>query len=361
MTRCFSCGWAALGAMAIAAFLWTSLAAAAAGRPNGSARTADASPQYAKASNWLARPSHPTKKVDVFYLYPTSYFKRNPSDPVISTINNPGMVEGAKTSFAQQATAFDTVANVYAPYYRQADAVTVLSSPLATQNQIVGGTPAHDATAAFEYYIEHYNHGRPFILAGHSQGSNVLLFLLSGYLKQHPAVYHRMVAAYVIGYGVTRSYLAQNPQLKFATGATDTGVIVSWNTEAPGLTIKNPVVNPGSIAINPITWTRSQRPASAAESLGSLLPNAAGKLVKVKHYADARIDKRRGTIVCSTCSVSLYAPGKPGGFPKGIFHIHDYPFYYFDLRQNAANRIQHYLSMRQPVTEVEDRSMSRSR
>jgi hypothetical protein len=52
------------------------------------------------------------------------------------------------------------------------------------------------------------------------------LFLLSGYLKQHPAVYRRMVAAYVIGDGVTRTYLAANPQLKFATGAGDTGVIV---------------------------------------------------------------------------------------------------------------------------------------
>ena len=344
MTRCFGRGWAALGVVAISALLAIGLATAATGRTRGSARTADASPQYAKASNWLARPAHPTRKVDVFYLVGTSYFKTSPSEPVISTINDPGMVAGAKAAFAEQATAFDTVANVYAPYYRQADAVTVLSSPLATQNQIIGGTPAHDATAAFAYYIKHYNHGRPFILAGHSQGSNVLLFLLSGYLKQHPAIYRRMVAAYVIGYGVTRSYLAQNRQLKFATGANDTGVIVSWNTEAPGLTIKNPVVNPGSIAINPISWTRSEQPASAAQSLGSLLPNAAGKLVKVKHYANARVDKRRGTILCSTCSVSLYAPGNPGGFPKGIFHTHDYPFYYFDLRHNAANRIQHYLS-----------------
>jgi hypothetical protein len=344
MTRYSGRGWTALGVVAICALLATGLATAATGRTSGSARTAGVSPQYARAGNWLARPAHPTKKVDVFYLVGTSYFKTSPSEPVISTINDPGMVAGAKTAFAEQGTAFDTVANVYAPYYRQADAVTVLSSPLATQNRIIGGTPTHDATAAFAYYIEHYNHGRPFILAGHSQGSNVLLFLLSGYLKQHPAVYRRMIAAYVIGYGVTHSYLAQNPQLRFATDANDTGVIMSWNTEAPGLTITNPVVNPGSIAINPITWTRSEQPASAAQSLGSLLPNAAGKLVKVKHYANARVDKSRGTIVCSTCSVSLYAPGTPGGFPKGIFHTHDYPFYYFDLRHNAANRIQHYLS-----------------
>ncbi len=299
---------------------------------------------YANASNWLARPSSPTKKVDVFYLYPTSYIKSSPYEPLISTIHDPGMVAGAKTAFAEQATAFDTVANVYAPYYRQADAVSVLTSPIATQNAIISGTPTHDATAAFAYYITHYNHGRPFILAGHSQGSNVLIFLLSGYLKQHPAVYHRMIAAYVIGYGVTHRYLAQNPQLKFATDANDTGVIVSWNTEAPGLTIPNPVVQPGSIAINPITWTRSQRPASASLSLGSLLPNSAGVLTKVDHYADARVDQARGVIVCSACSVAEYAPGKPGGFPRGIFHMHDYMFYYYDLRHNAAVRIQSFLN-----------------
>ncbi len=192
-------------------------AATAAGVRSASPAAAPASPNYAKASNWLARPAHPTRNVDVFYLYPTSYFKTSPSQPVISTINNPAMVAGAKNAFAGQATAFDTVANVYAPYYRQADAVTVLTSPLATQNRIIGGTPSHDAIAAFAYYISHINHGRPFILAGHSQGSNVLLFLLSRYLRNHPAVYRRMVAAYVIGYGVTRSYLSRNRQLRFAS------------------------------------------------------------------------------------------------------------------------------------------------
>ena len=52
---------------------------------------------------------------------------------------------------------------------------------------------------------------------------------------------------------------------------------------------------------------------------------------------------QRGTVVCSTCSVPLYAPGKAGGFPRGIFHTHDYPFYYFDLRKNAGVRIRAYL------------------
>ena len=306
-----------------------------------SSASAAGAADYAKAGNWLARPHSPHKKVDVFYIYPTSYSKSGPSAPNFAPIDDASMRAKAQTAFAGQASAFKTVANIYAPYYRQADAVYTLTSPLAEQNKIIGGIPTTDVTAAFEYYLKHYNHNRPFILAGHSQGSNVLLFLLSGYLKRHPAVYRRMVAAYAIGYGVTRTYLADNPQVKFARRADDTGVVVSYNTEAPGLTVDNPVVQPGSIAINPVSWTRTERPAPASWSLGSLIANPTGELVRVNAYADARVDQQRGVIVCSTCDVATYAPGT--GFPRGVFHTHDYAFYYFNLRHNAENRVHSFL------------------
>jgi uncharacterized protein YneF (UPF0154 family) len=61
--------------------------------------------------------------------------------------------------------------------------------------------------------LNNYNNGRPFILAGHSQGSNILLYLLSEYMKDNPKVYDRMIAAYVIGYSVTDQYLSENPHL----------------------------------------------------------------------------------------------------------------------------------------------------
>ncbi len=46
---------------------------------------------------------------------------------------------------------------------------------------------------------------------------------------------------------------------KFAKGAKDIGVIISYNTEAPQVAGKNPVVLPGAMAINPITWTRAKK------------------------------------------------------------------------------------------------------
>ena len=58
-------------------------------------------------------------------------------------------------------------------------------------------------------------------------------YVLKNYFKEHPDYYKRMVAAYAIGFAITKDDLEAYPHLKFATGESDTGVIVSWNTEGP--------------------------------------------------------------------------------------------------------------------------------
>lgn len=301
---------------------------------------------YSKSANWLALPGAVDKQVDVFYLYPTAWQKENANEPNICEIDNPSMMRGSKLAFGRQATAFENFANIYAPYYRQADAVYCLTLPLEEQEKFIGGIPKSDAFAAFDYYIKHYNHGRPFILAGHSQGSNLLVYLLSDYMKNHPKVYARMIAAYVIGYSVTDNYLAQNPHLKFAKGPDDTGVIISYNTEAPVVEGNNPVVLPGALVINPITWTREETLATADQNLGSIVLKPTGEIAayNVKNYADARIDKQKGVLICSVADVEKLSPGNKV-FGKGVFHSFDYPFYYNNLRQNAANRVDKYFSL----------------
>lgn len=300
---------------------------------------------YSKAEHWLNVPTSTEKQVDVFYLYPTTYSPADQSDPSISTIDDAGMMANAKLAYDRQATAFETVANIYAPFYRQDNL-----SPV-DREETIAGIPTTDATAAFEYYLKHYNNGRPFILVGHSQGADVTSNLLSGYLKEHPDVYQRMVVAYVIGYTVTEDYLAANPHLKFAEGPDDTGVIVSYNTEAPEvLAPGNPVITAGALAINPINWKRDETLATAAENLGSIglnkdgsaVRNAEGIIAPVMNFADAQIDLDKGALICSTVNVDIYSPGS-ATFGKGVYHTFDYPFYYFNLRQNAENRSDKYL------------------
>lgn len=305
---------------------------------------------YSQSAHWLNVPAEISKEVDVFYLYPSAWAKVNADDPIICEIDNPVMLQQSKLAYDRQATAFETSANIFAPYYRQDDAGSTLAMDVEEQQDIVKGVPLTDATAAFEYYIEHYNNGRPFILASHSQGSNVMIYILQDYMKEHPDVYKRMVAAYVLGYSITDDYLAENPDLKFASGSGDTGVIVSYNTQAPTIEGSDGVVLPTAHVINPISWTTEETVAPASDNLGSLQLNADGSVVKnadgtplkVMNFADAKVDNTKNVLICSTVSVDQYAPGG-GTFGRGVFHSFDFPFYYFNIRANAEERVANYL------------------
>lgn len=292
---------------------------------------------YSQTTHWLSLPATVDKPVDVFYLYPTAWQSDN-SQPQICTIDEPTMHIGAPKAFARQATAFETVGNIYAPYYRQNNLCPI------NRDSMVAGIPTTDALAAFDYYIKHYNNGRPFILAAHSQGSDVMRHLLALYMRDNPNVYQRMIVAYVIGVSVTASYLAENQYLKFAAGPDDTGVIVSYNTQAPDVAPgANPVLSGVGLVINPITWTRDETVATTTEGLGSFMPNpGTGVFEQISQYADAKIDTANGVLICSTANEdALFALT---GAYRGVYHSFDYLFYYFNLRQNAANRVSKYLS-----------------
>jgi hypothetical protein len=304
-----------------------------------STSTAISEVDYSKPEHWLTVPSTIDKKVDVFFLIPTAWTNSDPN-PTICAIDEPSLKAKAPLSIATQASAFATVANIYAPYYRQNNL-----SPI-DRLKICAGIPTTDAIAAFNYYIRNNNNGRPFILAGHSQGSNVLINLLSGYMKDHPETLKNMVAAYVIGFPVTTAYLAENPFLKFAAGPDDTGVIVSYNTQAPDV---KPGTNPVTMdmvgeVINPINWTRDETPATAQQGLGSFMPDPTTlKFSQVPQYADARIDRAQGVLVCTTADEDMIYKLAPN-MGRGVYHGFDYYFYYYNLRANAANRIDKFLS-----------------
>ena len=107
----------------------------------------------------------------------------------------------------------------------------------------------------------------------------------------------------------------------------------------------NPVTMPGGIAINPISWTRTEKLATAAENQGSILFNPdksvvldkEGNIAVIENLADAQVDIARGVVICSTVDIAKFSSPNPI-FPKGIYHSFDIPFYYFDIRENAALR-----------------------
>jgi hypothetical protein len=130
----------------------------------------------------------------------------------------------------------------------------------------------------------------------------------------------------------------------FPEGPDDTGVIISYNTQSPNIAPGTNIVvgNNIGLVINPINWKRDETLATASESLGSYMPvNNTQDYEQVLNFADARIDLAQGVLICS--SVNDSAIYQSYGGMLGIYHGFDFPFYYFNLRENAENRTNKFL------------------
>lgn len=307
---------------------------------------------YSDPANWSHITEEPLLPVDVFVLAPTGW-QREEGEQILCPITHPGMRASADDFLLHKASCLEGVGNFYLPYYRQMDATYLLGLPVEEQGQYLNGASKTDCLAAFDHYIQNYNEGRPFILFSHSQGSSMMLEVLADYMAENPEVYGRMVAAYVIGYSVTEAYLSENPHLAFAEGAEDTGVIISYNTEAPNADPGSTVWLEGSVAINPISWARTGEAAPASDNLGSMML-VDGQLTRVEGLADAAVDTRRGVVLCSSVDPEEYSVDEPmrAIFPYGVYHAEDISFYYFNLRQNAENRVERFLEDWEAVAET---------
>lgn len=296
---------------------------------------------YSKEENWMKIPDI-THDVDTFYLYPTSYLDESEDAEPICGIDNKNMRDRARLIYENQATVYEESTNVFAPFYRQSNIYAVANLDHKALEEYQTKEQRTDVYAALDYYFENYNNGRPFIIAGHSQGSIMTKIVLGEYMQAHPEYYKRMVAAYPIGFSITKDWLEERPYLKFAQAADDTGVIVTWNTEGKGNKgQKNLVVEPDAISINPINWKLDDTYAGFDENKGSRIFNEkTGKYEIIKGLADAQVDTERGVVICTTKDVE-YAPAYLFG-PESL-HSHDYDYYYENLRENVKTRVEAYL------------------
>ena len=168
-------------------------------------------------------------------------------------------------------------------------------------------------------------------------------YVLKNYFKEHPDYYKLMVAAYAIGFSVTKDELAANPHMKFATGESDAGVIVSYNTEGPKNVeenAKNAVVLPGAISINPLNWKLDETYAPASMNKGTYrTKETPGEYEILQLDVDAQVNLARGVIVTTT---TLPVTEGENFFGPASFHEDDYQFFYNNIKENVAKRIATY-------------------
>jgi hypothetical protein len=114
-----------------------------------------------------------------------------------------------------QASAFNSVGEIWAPKYRQATFGAFLTGEADAGKAL--DFAYRDVAAAFDEFVKESG-DRPIILAGHSQGALHLERLLREKVAGKP-IAKRIVAAYVVGWPISTSAAA--PCCVISNGSRD--------------------------------------------------------------------------------------------------------------------------------------------
>lgn len=290
---------------------------------------------YSSKNNWAYYGNEigSIQAVDVFFVGPTVFMGNDAQFNM--PIDDPKVRSSFFGAINMEKGIYDSQGNFYAPYYRQAGMnVYKLDSGL--------GAPCFelaymDVKAAFEHYLKEENQNRPVILAGFSQGADMIVRLMKD--KYHdPELQNKLVAAYVIGWRVTLEETAQYPHLRMAQGEYDTGVIISFNTEAPE--VASSLTVPGkTLGINPLNWKTTGEQADKSLNKGAVFTGYDGGIKKeIPNLTGAYLDQTRGTVKVTDINAEEYPPILDL-FKTGEYHIYDYQFFYRNLQMNVRDRI----------------------
>lgn len=291
---------------------------------------------YSQTENWAYAGIGENKKADVFLICPTVDMK----DEFNMLLSD----EETKASFLgalnMERGIYEESARLYAPYYQQA-AMKVYELEEKDRETYMELAYA-DVSEAFSYYLKNWNEGRPIILAGFSQGSDMCYRLMMEYFGDEQ-LSEQLVAVYAIGWPLTEEMTQKYPQLKPAQGETDTGTIISFECEAKEVE-DTFIVPKGSraLSINPLNWRTDGKAASKEENMGACFTNYDGDIAKeVPNLCGGYLDEERGVVKVTDISVEDY-PAIVPGLPQGAYHIYDYQFFYRNLQKNVEVRVEQF-------------------
>ncbi len=131
--------------------------------------------------------SDPNAPIDCFYVHPTVSREPTPNSDLAA---GPEEIQSVRMQFAR----FGAKCRLYAPIYRQITMAVLDGKAQGGDFEL----PYQDILAAWTHYLAHDNHGRGFVLIGHSQGAHILTRLIAEQIDGKP-VQRRLVSAIILG------------------------------------------------------------------------------------------------------------------------------------------------------------------
>ena len=327
-------------------------------RPFASAEAPEP-PNYASERNWAALPDRKdnadivprgasledqqaTAPVDAFYIHPTSYllggnWNASTDNLLARLITDYGMLP-------QHAAVYNGGARVFAPRYRQASQGAQVKPLSLDDREQALALAFSDVQRAFDYFLDHYNKGRPFLIASHSQGTTHAVPLLQYLFSKRPRDAQRLVAGYLIGNTVDESWLS--PLLPVCESATDTGCYLSWNAIVDGGDDSHWKSKGQPVCVNPLSWRRDSETVPKSENLGSL-PITAPWFLDAPHVGQTGARCEDGILWIEVPEARGYGMAL---FPGGGYHAYDYNLFWMNIRENLKQRTEAYLARSQAGT-----------
>jgi hypothetical protein len=355
------------------------------GKPSGPFDPADAvaAPDYSVPENWAALPdrqdladlvptgispanSQGSAPVDVFFIHPTGFLKG--SSWTFTMDADTSTEENTLWMMANQASAYNGCCNVYAPRYRQASIYAYFSGEEVAEPVLAFAY--QDVERAFDYFLEHFNRGRPFVIASHSQGTHHGIRLLQERIDG-TRLADQLVAAFLIGGGLEKSEFAELRDVTVCAHATDTTCAVHWDTFSEAALDDPPQDSVTRLCVNPLSWeidgglAGKEQHAGAVPGSGefhlSIMGDDSARGVEfgalgepLVNFVEARC--KNGRLHISDQSETRF--GRAGALGAN-YHGLDYPIFHMDIRENVELRVRTYLAARrlpmQQTTNDEER------
>ena len=225
-------------------------------------------PDYKNADMWVCHLNDKNGEgADVFYIPSTWEYDWTTSNGVLcryADVSNEQHCSNMAIEMNKVAEYMAEDNNFYSPYYRHITLntwATLDEDYITRQYESVSLT---DVKHAFDHFIKNWNKGRPFVLAGFSQGGKSVVELMK-YMPKDIRKY--MVAAYVLGYKVTPNDVAVAPWIVAAKGASDVGVTICYNSVSDVKYIKPVISSPAVMCINPVNWRTDSTSAILNDSI----------------------------------------------------------------------------------------------
>ncbi len=191
-----------------------------------------------------------------------------------------------------------------------------------------------DVARAFDTFIATHNEERPFVLAGHSQGSQHIRRLLQERISGTPLL-ARLVAVYAVGAIYPADEIAEEFfDLPLCQTPDQTQCLITWNTVGPKVTQFRDASD--DICINPLTW-------SAASATHEDNPGALVTATKTLEPGVADAACQDGQLLVTELRSDAFA-NLPMNMGTDNYHILDYSLFYASIRANAITRVNAFTS-----------------